>query len=361
MIRFRLKDALVFSATLLGCLTSCTNDPQPVSLPGEDGFFVVNEGGFGKGNTSISFFDRATGEMTNNVYSIKNGVPLGDQSQSMTVADGKGYIVVQGSGKVEVINADDFSRVHSIDEGIESPRYFLAISATKGYVTDWGSDGVSGAVKVIDLNTYAVTKTIPTGKGANRMLKVNNLVYVTNNGGRQKDNTIQIIDTNTDRIIETITVGDNPNSLQRDKDGNIWVVSSGALAFDINFNIDEATSTLGSISKITSDNTESLRLNVAELTYSSPANLVINQEGNRIYYTYNNKLWVMNTSAPSLPTTPFKDSGYYGLAVDPFDGTLVACKAPTFSSAGSIDIFDEAGVLQNSYTVGITPNGCAFK
>jgi YVTN family beta-propeller protein len=361
MIRFSFKSVLVLLVTLPVWMTSCNDDPQPVSLPGEDGFFVVNEGGFGKGNTSISFFDRTTGEMTNNVYSIKNGVPLGDQSQSMTVADGKGYIVVQGSGKVEVINADDFSRIHSIDEDIESPRYFLALSATKGYVTDWGSDGVSASVKVIDLNTYEVTKTIPTGKGANRMLKVNNLVYVTNNGGFQKDNTIKIIDTNTDSIIEVITVGDNPNSLQRDKDGNIWVVSSGALAFDLNFNIDEANSTPGSISKISAANTESLRLNVPELTYSTLANLVINQEGDQMYYTYNNKLWTMSTSATALPTTPFKDSSYYGLAVDPFDGTIVGCKAPTFTSAGSIEIFDEAGVLQNTYTVGIAPNGCAFK
>jgi YVTN family beta-propeller protein len=340
---------------------SCSDDPQPMVKPGEAGFFIVNEGGFGNGNTSISFYDRKTDEVTNNVFAVKNGRPLGDQAQSMTVFEGKGYIVVQNSAKIEVIDPDDYSSLATISTGLPSPRYFVGISATKAYVSDWGADGITGTVKVLDLTTNTVTSTIATGKGANKMLKVNNLVYVANSGGFDKDNTVKVIDSNTDAIVSTITVGDNPNSLQRDKDGNIWVSSGGAIAFDANFNIDVTNSTKGSISKINSSNTETLRLSVDKVTYSAPSSLSIDPTGAMLYYTYDDKVYSMATSATALPTAAFKNESYYGLSVDPINGNVLGFKAPNFSSAGTMEILTQTGSLVKTYTVGIGPNGCAFK
>src|SRR5690242_18231299 len=93
------------SLWLLVIASSCGSDPSPEIPVGSAGYFVVNEGGFGNGNTSISFYDRNSNTMTNDVFTKKNGRALGDQSQSVTVFEGKAYIVVQHSGKIEVINA----------------------------------------------------------------------------------------------------------------------------------------------------------------------------------------------------------------------------------------------------------------
>lgn len=360
-INFIKKFVVLAAVSAMVLFQSCQKDPDPVIKAGADGFFVVNEGSYGNSNSSVSFYDRKTNTMTNNVFAVKNGRPLGDQSQSMTVFEGKGYIVVQNSSKVEVIHADDFSSVATIIDGVPSPRYFLGISSTKAYVSDWGANGITGTVKVIDLTTYKVTKTIATGKGANRMLKVGNLVYVTNAGGFDKDNTIKVIDSTTDAITASITTGDNPNSLQSDKAGNIWVASSGAIAYNTDFTINEANSTKGSISKITSNNTEALRLSVSKVTFSSPTNLGVSPDGTKIYYTYEGAVYAMSTTATSLPATAFKTMSYYGLAVDPFNGNIIGCSAPSFSAAGSIDVYDAAGALLTSYNVGIAPNGCAFK
>lgn len=354
------KLLMLLSLSAVLVVQSCSDDPKPVK-PGADGFFIVNEGGFRNGNTSISFYDRQTDIVTNDLFKAVNGRELGDQSQSMTVFQDNAYIVVQGTGKVEVINANNYTSIATIVDGIESPRYFQGISATKAYVSDWGSDGFTGTIKVIDLSTNQVTKTIPTGKGANKMLKVGNLVYVTNAGGYGYDNTISIINTSTDAVTNTLTVGDNPNSIVRDSNGNIWVTSGGALAYNSDNSINEANSTFGSISKINPDNTEALRLTVDVLTYSSIGNLSISPDGKNLYYTFNNALYKMATSASALPATPFKATGYYGLAVNPFNGNIIGCKAPNYSSAGSIDIMDEAGNIINTHTVGIAPNGCAFK
>ena len=169
---------------------SCSDDDSVgpgITPTGQDGYFIVNEGLFNGANTTLSYYDRALDTVLNNVFETAVGRPLGDQTQSMTVFDDRGFIVVQNSAKVEVINRDDFSWIATISDNIISPRYFLGIDATKGYVTDWGADGVSGTVNVIDLATYQVTKTIPVGQGPNQMVLLNGRVYVANNGGFGKD------------------------------------------------------------------------------------------------------------------------------------------------------------------------------
>lgn len=340
-------------------LTACSDEPEPVKT-GELGFFIVNEGGFNKQNASLSFYDRQKDEVVNYVYKTKNNEGLGDQAQSMAVFENKGYIVVQNDHKVEVINANDFSAIATIKD-LPSPRYFQGISSTKGYISDWGADGMTGTIKVVDLTTYAVTKTIPVGKGTNKMLKVEDLVYVVNNGGYGHDNTVKVIDTKTDALTTTaIVVGDNPNSLVRDSDGNIWVAASGSTVYNDDWSINEESSTKGSLSKITNDS-EVLRLTVDAFTFSNIKNLVISTDGKTLYYTYNDAVYSMSTSATALPTTPFKSKGYYSIAVDPFTGNVIGCEVPDFTSAGSIDILDASGNTLNTYTTGIAPNGCAFK
>ena len=103
----------VISFFVIVLLQSCSDDPK-LAIPGEEGFFIVNEGGYGNSNTSISFYDKKTDEVINDVFFAVNGRKLGDQAQSMTLFDGKGYIVVQGSGTIEVIDADDYKSVATI-------------------------------------------------------------------------------------------------------------------------------------------------------------------------------------------------------------------------------------------------------
>ena len=159
-INFIKKYVVLSIVSAMVLFQSCEKDPDPVVKAGEAGFFIVNEGGYPNPNTSISFYDRKTGAVTNDLFVAKNGRPLGLQAQSMSVFEGKGYIVVQGDSKIEIINPDDFSSLSTISEGIPSPRYFLGVTATKAYVSDWGVDGVTGTVKVIDLSMNKITKKV---------------------------------------------------------------------------------------------------------------------------------------------------------------------------------------------------------
>ncbi|MEZ4972737.1 MAG: hypothetical protein R2820_05475 [Cyclobacteriaceae bacterium] len=354
------RKLLVIVSLLAALLIQSCSDDAAVVKPGEEGFFILNEGGFPNENASLSFYDREINQVTNNMFATANGRQLGIQAQSLTVFEGKAYIIVQGSAKIEVIDADDYSSIATITDEIDNPRYFIGISSAKGYVSDWGADGLTGTIKVIDLTTNEVTKSIPTGQGANKMLKINNLVYVTNNGGYGYDNTVKIIDSNTDAITETITVGDNPNSILSDADGNLWVSSSGAIAYNDDWSVDEANSTKGAISKITS-NAEVLRLEMAAVSYGGAGGLSISPDGKTLYYQFEGNIFSMSTASTSLPTSAFASNFYYGFSVDPFSGNVIGTVAPNFSSAGSIEVMDKDGSLIDTFTVGIGPNGCYFK
>jgi YVTN family beta-propeller protein len=344
---------------LLMLFNACSSDDAvaPAQV-GAEGFYVVNEGLFNAGNASISYFDRSTGTVTNDLFATANGIPLGDQAQSMYVRGNLGFIVVQGSKKVEVVNLDDFTSVATITDGIESPRYFVAISDSKGYLSDWG-DGFAGTVKVIDLTNYTVTASIATGSGPNRMLLRDGMLYVTHNGGFGRDNTIKVIDTNTDMVTKTFETADNPNSIQFDSDGNIWVACSGFASYPPpDYQFDEATSEPGALIKMDTDGNELVRLELP-VAGQGAKGLTINTDGTTLYYidgSYQGDIYSLNHDATTLPATPMFSGGlYYGVAFDQVSGSVIACEAPNFTSSGNIQMGAD------SYTVGIGPNGCVFR
>lgn len=360
---FRLKSTRFYLLIIATVLFISCGDDDGISIPvGTDGFFVVNEGGFGNGNTSISFYDRETETVSNEVFANVNGA-LGDQAQSMALFNGLGYIVVQNSDKIEIINTDTFESVGTIDEELPSPRYFVGLSSQKGYVSDWGADGVTGTVKVIDLRTNEVTKTISTGQGTNRMLLLNNQLWVTNSGGFGRDNTIKVINTSTDEVSQTVELSDNPNSLQVDINGNIWVATSGHTAFDPEtFEVIVDESTAAALIQLSASGEELKRLEYSEVGFSQSAGgLSINNAGDQLYYLFGSQIYELSIEATSLPDEPFSDKFYYGVAVDPIDETVIGFEAPNFSSSGNMDFYSPQGELMSTFAVGIGPNGATFK
>ena len=343
----------IFSAIILISLsifTACENDDNPTPPPpsaGLDGYFIVNEGGFGSANTSLSYYDRQQDTVFNTIFRTTNNRPLGDQTQSMSVFDNRGFIVVQNSSKIEVIDEETFESLAIIgsDEGIVSPRYFLGISPTKGYITDWGADGVSGTVKIVDLVNYGVSDSISVGSGPNELILVDNQVYVANGGGFGTDSTVVVIDPQSDSVVDTVVVGENPSSLTVDINGDIWVASNGF------------GSSPGYLARLENDEVAS-RIEANEPGVS-PTTVRISPDGTTLYFRYREGIYQLNINGTDLPDTPLITGDFLGLGVDPVSGEILTGDR-NYSSDGLFYRYSIDGGLITSYSVGIAPNGFAF-
>ena len=324
----------------------------------DEGVLISNEGAFdgGAGTGSISFFNRAEASIENNVFETVNDRPLGNIVQSVSLHNNKTYIVVNNANVVEVVEAETFKSTATI-EGVALPRYFEGIDNNKAYISQWGSDGTTGSVAVIDLTTNTITNTIATDAGAGRMLRVGNEIWVACSGGFGTANSIEVIDTETDALITSITVGFNPNSLQLDANNKVWAVCSGNTVYDADWNIDEAASTVGSLSKIDAASYV-LESNLAfDSIYGSPSNLVINGENNRLFYAYNGQIFQHDIDASSLNETPFINKSFYGLGFDTADNYLFATDAKDFVSRGYVFRYNAAtAAVVDSIQVGVVPN-----
>jgi YVTN family beta-propeller protein len=346
---------LLAVGTLL--LTAC--DSKENATPAgkyENGVLIVNEGPFQSGTGTVSYFNRSTKTAENDIFQTTNGRPLGNLVQSVSVHNRKAYIVVNNAGKVEVADAKDFASTGVIT-GLVMPRYFLGINEQKAYVTQWGTGGVNGSVQVVDLQTNTVTKTIPTGRGAERMIRVNDNVYVTCAGGYGDDNRLTVLNAKTDEVITQIAVGDNPNSIQLDANNKIWVSCGGLRDY-----ANPTLNTAGSLVRINpASNTAEITLPFPS-TSQSPGEMTINRARNTLFYTYAGKVYRHDIGSTSLNATPVINRSFYGLGIDPADDVLYAADAGDYNSNGKVIRYNPAtGVALDSVQVGIIPAEFTFR
>ncbi len=334
---------------ILFALPSCKDD-DPIDLPEdpttyEDGIFIINQGPFQNGTGTISFYSRESGLMADNIFQKANdGEELGNIVQSMTIYNDLVYIVVNNSNKIVIANATSFEKVGEITN-FELPRYFLPVGDDKAFVSQWGSDGVTGSIKVIDLNTNTISNTIDTRPGPESMIKVDDFVYVTNLGGFTTDSVISKIDIATETVLSSIEVGLRPVSIVLDKNGDLWTISEG----------DYNTLDNGALSKISNDN---LELSLA--TPYSFVDLTINTSGDMLYYVTGGMTYQHAITDTALTSSPLISRYFFKLGVDSQTDELMALDAKGFSQNGQMLIYNSDGTALDSIDVGVAPGGFWF-
>lgn len=359
MNKFTTIKTLLIGAIAISTFTSCTKKKDDTVTPAgaySSGVFITNEGNFGEGNGSVSFFNKNSGEITNDIYgSANSGAKLGDVVQSVNVINSNAYVVTNGSNKIQVVNAANFSHITTITDVIQ-PRYIVPVSDQKAYVSQWGTSGMNGAVKVLNLSTNTFTKTISTGKGAEKMLKHGDYIYVTCSGGYSDDETVSVINTTTDAISTSITVGSNPSGIVEDANGKIWVLCAGKYKSD--YSGLEVPGKLVRINPAT--NTVEASFDFASMS-SQPSNLKINNAKTKLYYTYSGKVCTQDITASVLSTTSFLNRSFYGMGIDPTNDMVYGAVAGDFKSPGRLVRFNNTGSPVDSVNAGIGTSGFFFK
>lgn len=351
----KLSILMIFSGIFM---TSCSDDDTASDIPlgaYDNGILVLNQGNFGGGNSSISYWSSDFNNFQLNAFSTVNpSTTLGDTGQDIGFYQDKAFVILNFSETIQVINRYTLELITSISTGLKNPRY-IAFSNGKGYITNWGdpSDATDDYVAVLDLNNYTITSTIPVVEGPERVLEENGKIYVAHMGGYGYGNTISIINTTNNSLLGSVEVGDVPHSMFVEN-STLFVLSSGKAAWT-------GEETNGKLTKINL-NDNSLLSTFEFSNGEHPSNLV--EEDGKLFYTIDASIYSSTITAASLPTTALFSTnpqgvyGVYSFAIR--DNKIYVGDALDFNSNGKVYVYSMNGTLLHEQTVGVIPAGFYF-
>ncbi|HEX2920592.1 MAG TPA: DUF5074 domain-containing protein [Bacteroidales bacterium] len=308
------------------------------------GVIIVNEGTFNAGNGSLSFYSYDSSKVFNDLFYSTNGRPLGDVPNSVNVFNGRAYIVVNNSGKIEVVDPSTFRSKGTISN-LTSPRNIAFVRTNKAYVTSLWSDSVT----IVDPENFSVSGYINIGKSSESILIVGNKAFISNWMG---GNEIIVINTLTDEVIGSIEVGAEPESMTIDRNLRLWVLCTGGYQKLQNAELDVID--INSLSVI--------KKFVFPSSTNSPSCLRIDGSLQTLYYI-DNGIMKMDIAAESLPVAPFipqNNETFYKLAINPVNNFVLVTDATNFVTNGFLRIYDERGFFVSCDETGVTPGEMSF-
>lgn len=328
---------------------SCERDTPPPPSTGTlhtntagEGFFILNEGGFNAGNSSISYYDMNgahAGNTFNNLFLQANGVPLGDVGQSMYLMNGALYVVVNNSSKICVLNPTTLA-LNATITGFAGPRNMVQVDASTALVTQMYSDKIA----ILDLTTSTISGYIDLGV-TSEAIYFDGVTYVTS---LESDKLYELHNpASWTGIDSAVTIAPGGNSIVRDANGRTWILCYGSYA----------TSTPGGLFRI--DPTGSVvEAAMPMSTFDFATHLTTNPAGDSLFFL-NYDIYGMSISDGALPTTPFiSGSGhsFYTIGLMPNTSNFFAGDAVDYVQSGLIYRYDGTGAQTDVDTVGIIPN-----
>lgn len=345
--------SIKYIVLILILLVSCKKDEakSESNTVYKNGLIVLNEGLFQQNNSTLSWVNLSTNEVTPNVFLNVNDRPLGDTGNDIIQYGGKIYIAVTGSSTIEVIDAATLKSIKQIpfqhNNVAQEPRQ---ITAKNGKVFVCSFDGY---VSSVDTVTLHVDNRVKAGKNPDGICTFDQSIFVSNSGGLSfpnVDSTVMEIDISSFEVVDTFIVGDNPGNLIADNYGNIYVVKRG-----------DNSSGNTTVKKI---NTSSG--NVTDLGITASTLALRGDELYLSYYDYNNSssnVSMYNCASQSISNSSLINdqdiTTLYGIF--PFQSNQFIClDAMSFTNSGYLRFYSASGQLQKNINVGLNPNNCIY-
>jgi DNA-binding beta-propeller fold protein YncE len=339
--------ALAFTAILASCHKDKQIQKSDTPTAQRAGIYILNQGGFGNNNSTLTYYDYTTKQLTPDIFSKANADSvLGDVGNDVGIYGSKMYIVVNNSNKLDVVNAKTSKLIKEIS--IHQCRS-VVFYKNNAFVTSY-----DGNVAVIDTTSLSITKHITVGRDPEQMAIVGSKLYIANSGGLDfgnPDTTVSVVDLTTLKETKKIPVIADPVSISADAYGHVYVLSLG------DFN------TIAGGLTVINDNTD--------VVLSKPAasvgfNVPMAAQGDYVYYaTADNKIAMFNAKTQTLLRANFITDGTtittpFGVAVDGTTGEVFITDATDYTSNGILYAFDKTGKKEYQLTVGICPGKIAF-
>ncbi|MFQ5568761.1 MAG: DUF5074 domain-containing protein [Rhodothermales bacterium] len=312
------------------------------------GIYVANQGNFSDNNGSILFYDPATAQATEVL------ADFGTLVQSITLYNGRGYVMSNTSEAVDILDLGTRQRVGQVP-GVASPRYMAVVDASKAYV----SNLFANTVTIINLSDNTVAGTISTGTNPEDIAVVGTRAYVAN-FGFGGDSTLTVIDTPTDTVLGTIDLGcDGPRHLEVDAEGEVWAFCNGNTIYNDDFT-EIIAQTNGAV--VVLDGATGavvtrfdLAFQVGTSALGQDTFYVASQE--RVFLIHGTDLLVFDTegNAQEAPITLAGDEEMGGIAYDASVQRFYAARITGFTTAGFVSIHNESGDEVGRFDAGIAP------
>jgi YVTN family beta-propeller protein len=346
------RNKFLFAACVtLTFLFSCSKDNTPAAPPVPPkvttGVFVLNQGSYGMNNTTLTYYDFASGTQTTDFFKNVNGFGLGDTGSDFIIYGGKMYIVMNVSGYVAVANSVTAKFIDTIsfkNAGVNRGPENIVAAGKNVFVSS-----TDGTVAVIDTSSLTVTKYINVGSNPAQMVVASDILYVSNTGGFSAtfDSTLSVIPLNTLTETGRIVVGINPGSITTDNAGNIYVVCTGDYA--------SVKPRLVKVS-INSSTLQSVDSTFGTVRYYGGSLLTTGG------YLGSANVGIFNTTSLAAVRSSFITDGTlivnpYGLDIDAATGDVYVGDAKHYVSSGEVFCFAKSGNKKFSFSVspGISP------
>ena len=333
------------------------------------GIYLVNQGNQGSNKARLDFLNFHNGFYIRDVFTEYNPEVvkgLGDIGNDVQVYKGKVFVVVNGSHKVEIMDAYSMKRLAQVD--VPNCR-FIAFDGNSAYVTSYVAKDKEafktqkGALYRIDLDTYKVTGQVTVGYQPEQLVIMDGKAYVANSGviGAKYDNTVSVVDLKSMKVEYDIEVAVNLELMLVDSEGTIWVSSRG--------NYSDVSSTLNYLVK-KGDKYElggSVNVPVSSMALA----------GDKIYVigsTYTPPTWaltttynIVNAKTRKLESGSFITDGTesdittaFTVTVNPGNGDIYVTDAKDYVSSGTLHCYTGSGKHKWSVHTGDIPGRIAF-
>lgn len=318
-------------------LASCESSTDAIDTPTPTfgkRLLILNEGGFGKGNSSLDAWSYKDTTETDNV------VPgLGDTGNDIKLIDGYIYIVMNESNKIWVLSSDSFKVVTIIPfETDFDPTAIAKTADGEAMVPLLHRDSVA----VIDTKNDSIKEYIPTVTSGRGIVVYNGNAYIANDS-----NGLTIINTTTKAVSYLNNIIINPYDIEVDSArGNIILI--GASDF-----VTGAPPEIGWINSST--NTLTKKIVFGATDYISYYGSFI---GNgKLYLLLGNRVEEADLASQSISNANFLPKGYYGGIYDNASNELIFSDAVDYTNNGSIDFYDAATKTKvRTLTGGVIPS-----
>ena len=341
---------IIIISIIFAFIVSCNREdiPDTITNSGKHGAYILNEGNFSWSNASLSFLNLDSNKIYNHIFENANNSPLGDVAQSMAIRDSFVFIVLNNSGKIYVINRNT-NLFYGKITGLNSPRYMQFVNDEKAYV----SDLYQTSITIVNPHQLSITGSIPIGHTSEKMLLINNKLFVLS---WSFDNKLLLIDTDNDAVIDSLETGLQPNSMVLDKNNKLWILCDGGFAGI------PGGQEYAKLQRINPSQMEIEKEYVFSQLSDSPRELKINSNGDILFFI-NGDIFSMPINSQELPSTILiskENHNFYSLGIHPETSVIYAGDAVNYIQQGILFRYTETGSMIDSFNVGIIPGFIHF-